>query len=209
MKPYGEGRYTAFLGQGFLARGSVEEVVATAKEHLDAGTEERLAIFDDAEARVHDIDFRGSPEDVLARLEHHPLLSGRRRPEGGSGEEPKRSPGRPRLGVVSGEVTLLPRHWAWLRSRKGGASATIRRLVDEARRKASSGDRTRQTQEAAYRFMSDMAPDLPGFEEASRALFSGRIGDFFEEIREWPADLRMYLEELLKGAGQPPADAEE
>lgn len=208
MTSYGEGRYTAFLGKDFLARGSVEKVVTAAKERLDAGTEERLAIFDDAEARIHDIDFRGSPEDVLARLGQHPLLSGRRS-EGESGGEPKRGPGRPRLGVVSGEVTLLPRHWAWLRSRKGGASATIRRLVDEARRKASPGDRTRQTQEAAYRFMSDMAADLPGFEEASRALFSGRIGDFFEEIREWPADLRRYLEELLESAGQPQADVEE
>jgi len=202
MTSYGKARYTAFLGREFLARGSVEEVVTRAKERIDAGTGARLAIFDDAEARIHDFDFRGTPEDVLSRLDGHPLLPGRQSTAEGA-TEPKRSPGRPKLGVVSGEVTLLPRHWAWLRSRKGGASATIRRLVDEARRKSSSGDRARRAQEAAYRFMSDMAADLPGFEEASRSLFSGRRDDFFEEIREWPADFRSYLRELLDDGVQP------
>lgn len=200
MESRGNARFTAFLGHEILARGSVEEVVTAAKHRLDDGAEKRLAVFDDAEARVHDFDFRGSLEDVLSRLDRHPLLSGSK-PEVGSKEGEKRSPGRPRLGVVSGEVTLLPRHWAWLRGQKGGASATIRRLVEEARRAGSHGNRERRAQEAAYRFMSDMAAHLPGFEEASRALFSGRTEDFFSEIREWPADLRRYLEELTGGPG--------
>ena len=84
-----------------------------------------------------------------------------------------RGPGRPKLGVVAREITLLPRHWEWLAQQTGGASVAIRKLVDEARRAtATTAIASASAQEAAYRFMSAMAGNLPHFEEAIRALFA-------------------------------------
>ena len=89
-----------------------------------------------------------------------------------------RGPGRPKLGVVAREITLLPRHWDWLAQQKGGASVAIRKLVDEARRVNEDGDRIRLAQEAAYRFMSAMAGNRPHYEEAIRALFAADSASF-------------------------------
>ena len=111
----------------------------------------------------------------------------------GAPEVPPRGRGRPRLGVTSREVTLLPRHWEWLARQPGGASAALRRLVDAARRAGEGADRAREAREAAYRFMSSMAGDLPGFEEAARALFRGEGGRFGELVAPWPADVRDHL----------------
>ena len=87
------------------------------------------------------------------------------------------------------EVTLLPRHWDWLNSQPGGASVALRKLVEEARRTHAGKDRVRQSQEAAYRFMSAVAGNLPGFEEATRALFAANAARFDEEVARWPADV--------------------
>lgn len=104
--------------------------------------------------------------------------------------QPGRGPGRPKLGVIAREVTLLPRHWDWLNSQPGGASVALRKLVEEARRTRGDKDRTRAAQEAAYRFMSAIAGDLPGFEEASRALFAYDRRRFGELVAGWPEDVR-------------------
>jgi hypothetical protein len=94
---------------------------------------------------------------------------------------------------------LLPRHWEWLGQQRGGASAAIRRLVDEARRNGGAEQARRAAQEAAYKFMSAMAGNLPGFEEAARALFAGDPARFGQQIADWPADLRDYATKLAFG----------
>ena len=98
--------------------------------------------------------------------------------------------GRPKLGVVSREVTLLPRHWDWLSRQRGGASAALRRLADDARKAQESSDQTRQRQEAAHKFMTAMAGDLPNFEEALRSLYRGDAQSFDQFVRKWPDDIR-------------------
>ena len=115
-----------------------------------------------------------------------------------------RSVGRPRLGVVAREVTLLPRHWEWLNQQPGGASVALRRLVDDSRKANGGRDTVRAAREAAYRFMSNLASALPGFEDASRALFAGDKALFEERIAPWPADVRAQLGKLAAaGWGQP------
>jgi hypothetical protein len=137
-------------------------------------------IFDDATGKTVEIDFRGSVADVMKRL----------KVSVGSGEEKKSGPGRPKLGVVSREISLLPRHWDWLSSQPGGASVTLRKLVEEAKKKNQQRDHIRLTQEAAYRFMSVMAGDRPGFEEALRALYAREKKAFHQRLSAWPKDIR-------------------
>jgi len=192
MGSFEEG-YTAFVGHELLVQGSVEEVVSASKKRIDAGTIERIAIYENHTARVLDFDFRGTLEEVLGRLSHHPIVGD---PKGEPA--PRKGPGRPKLGVVSKEVTLLPRHWDWLGEQRGGASATLRRLVEEARRKEAPGGPARKAQEATYRFMGDMAADFPGFEEASRSFFAQKYDSFFELIGDWPPDVRDHLHRLVE-----------
>ena len=110
------------------------------------------------------------------------------------------SVGRPRLGVVAREVTLLPRHWQWLSAQPGGASAALRRLVDDARKTHAERDAQRLGKERAYRFMSAIAGHEPGFEEASRALFAHNAAAFAERISAWPPDVRAHLAWLARDA---------
>src|ERR1700690_1044417 len=147
---------TAFAGARRIASGDLRDVALKAKRAVDRGGPAAVLIFDDASGEVIEVDFRGTAAEVLKRLS----------------EPAPRGPGRPRLGVVAREVTLLPRHWDWLRRQPGGASIALRKLVDQARRVSGDRDRTRAAQEAAYHFISAMAGNLPGFEEAARALFA-------------------------------------
>jgi hypothetical protein len=105
--------------------------------------------------------------------------------------------------VIAREVTLLPRHWDWLATQPGGASIALRKLVEEARRASTGKDRLRQAQEAAYRFMSAMAGDLAGFEEATRALFANDRAGFGACVAQWPADIREYAERLASAESEP------
>ncbi|WP_437591406.1 DUF2239 family protein [Sorangium sp. So ce1000] len=176
--------FTAFAGTERIVRGTLEEMLREAKKRLDADPEVRLFIFEDASGRQVDFDFRGSLEQVLSRA----------RPE----RPAKAGPGRPKLGVVSREVSLLPRHWEWLERQPQGISASLRRLVEEACKRPPDEDRAREARAAASRFMWVMAGDLPLFEEASRALFASDKQRFTELTRAWPADVREHLSELLR-----------
>ncbi|MEN3973684.1 DUF2239 family protein [Emcibacter sp. SYSU 3D8] len=177
---------TAFIGTARIATGDLTWVALAVKEALEADNEAQALIFDDSTSRIIEIDFRGNRDDVLRSVAARDLAG----EAASTPEAPLRRPGRPKLGVVSREITLLPRHWDWLGSQPGGASVTLRRLVEEARRSSDSKDKVRQAQDAAYRFMMVMAGDLPGFEEATRALFAGNLEQFRHQSGGWPVDVR-------------------
>ncbi|TSC25211.1 DUF2239 family protein [Corallococcus sp. Z5C101001] len=174
--------WTAFAGQRLIASGSPAEVVAAARRALDAGTTEALLLFDDATGRTVDFHLRGSLEDVLARL--------RPTPDPAADATEPRGPGRPKLGVVAREVTLLPRHWEWLSQQPGGASVALRKLVEAARANSGDADRVRQAQAATDRFMTTMAGNAPGYEEAARALYASDRTRFNKWTRAWSDDIR-------------------
>jgi hypothetical protein len=178
---------TAFRGSTRIASGALAEVALAAKAELDADETAQILIFDDATAEPIDLDFRGAPEDVLRRLGQAPEA----RPDatGQATGAARRGPGRPKLGVVAREVTLLPRHWDWLGRQPGGASVALRKLVEEARCGNGVKDRIRQSQEAAYRFMLAMAGNEAGFEEAVKALFAGDEDRFRQLVEAWPPDI--------------------
>lgn len=203
---------SAFLGERLVAHGPVEDIVLTARTAAEAAPEATLLLFDDATGRVVDMLPQDTPAAVRERLagQRTGLPSAGDAPLAQAGENTgapadssrpgSRGRGRPKLGVVAREVTLLPRHWDWLASQPGSASVALRRLVDEARRTHAARDRRREAQEAAYRFMSAMAGNRPHFEEATRALFAGDERRFGEQVAAWPADIRQHAQRLAAGA---------
>jgi hypothetical protein len=188
MEPLNQQRCTAFEGTHLIASGELIPVALAAKAVVDRGAS--VLVFDDETGETIEVDFRGTPEDVRARLAN-------------PGTEPgdtSRGRGRPKLGVVAREVTLLPRHWEWLNGQPGGASVALRKLVEEAGRANAGRDRTRRAQEAAYRFMSAMAGNLPGFEEATRAFFAGDAGRFAGLTEPWPIDIRDHARRMAEAS---------
>jgi len=189
MKPFTA--FTAFEGSKRIAAGPLHEVAMKAKGAMEAGASEPVFIYDDATGRVIDIDMRQFDAPVVT-VADEPV------------DEP-RGRGRPKLGVVAREITLLPRHWDWLATQPGGASVAIRKLVEEARRNSGAKDRLRAAHEAAYHFMSAMAGNFPGFEEASRALFANDRRRFAELIAAWPEDVRDHVVKLAFSDLEPEA----
>ncbi len=182
---------TAFLGERAIASGTLAHVVSTVKETLDDPHLSPILIFDDATSQPIEIDFRGTKDAVLKRLSQHPHTG----PTVDQAGSPPRV-GRPKLGVVAGEVTLLPRHWEWLKSQPGGASVTLRKLIDEARHVREKQNTMREAQEATYRFMTAMAGDFPHYEDALRALYTGDSARFYQLIRDWAPDIRDHINKL-------------
>lgn len=174
-------RYTVFEDEKFLVNGPQATVVREINARLQAGSNATILIFDDETGRQTDIDLRAAANE-------------------GQAEPTGRGKGRPKLGVISREVTLLPRHWEWLRAQPGGASAALRKLVDQARHFDRGADATQRAQNAAYAFISAIAGNLPGFEEATRALFAADPLCFSEHTDSWPADIQRYASELAKDA---------
>ncbi|HVJ43284.1 MAG TPA: DUF2239 family protein [Dongiaceae bacterium] len=199
-------RCIAFCDGEKLAAGSQGQVALAVKAALEADGARQILVFDAATSQPIDFDLRGDAAAILRRLASKPM------PEAEAGENPAGEdqpaedhaghepvpprPGRPKLGVVAREVTLLPRHWDWLAGQPGGASVTLRKLVEAARRQQAGGDARRAAQEATYRFMSAMTGNETGFEEAVRALFADERGKFESLIAVWPRDLRDHINEL-------------
>jgi hypothetical protein len=185
--------YTAFAGARRIAAGPLADVAIAVKAEIGRADSSAVLIFSDETGRVVDVDYRGSDSDIRARLTPVSAdISPYRETETPRESLTPRGRGRPRLGVVAREVTLLPRHWAWLATQPGGASAAVRRLVDAARQENTDKDRVREAKESAYRFMSAMAGNEPGFEEATRALFAGNEAQFTAMTEAWPRDVREY-----------------
>ncbi len=184
-------QYVAFLGPRQLARGSCVAVARAAKRALERGSTDTLLIFGARDSRPLDLDLHGSLDEVVARLSVEPPAPA---------AVVVRGPGRPKLGVVAREVTLLPRHWDWLAHQPGGASAVLRRLVEQAARLPDPGALARQAMESTDRFMRVMAGDRPGYEEAARALYRGERSSFDAVTGQWPVDIRKHLHELAADA---------
>lgn len=189
-----DSRCTAFLDDRRIAAGELRHVALRAQQALEAQPEAQLLIFDDADAGLIDLDLRGGAAEIVQRLNRGEV------PVAAEAEPTKRGRGRPKLGVVAREVTLLPRHWQWLSAQPGGASVALRKLVDAARRQHAEGDLRRAAQERAYRFLYSMGGDRAGFEEATRALFAGDSLKFEAEIAAWPDDVRDHATMLAADA---------
>jgi hypothetical protein len=197
--------FTAFVGHRRLASGLLAEVAIAIKKTTKPTGTEPILIFDDTSGRSIDIDLRGTDKETIARL---PLPAPD--PETVTADPPASEPrgrGRPRLGVVAREVTLLPRHWDWLAGQSGGASVALRKLVDQARHASGDRDRQRAARDAAYHFMSAMAGDFEDFEEASRALFANDRRRFGELIATWPDDIRDHIVGLAFRDRDDPSEA--
>ncbi len=190
---------TAFEGTRRIASGAIGHVALKVKEVLDRGERGPVLIFDDSTSELVEVDFRGTAAEVVARVARQ-SSNAPETPATSTAPDAPRKPGRPRLGVVAREVTLLPRHWDWLNHQPGGASVALRKLVEEARRGSESKDRVRRAQESAYRFMSAMAGNEPGFEEALRCLFAGDHSRFDSLVDGWPIDVRDHARRLAADA---------
>jgi len=197
--------FTAFRGHQRLVSGPLAEVALAVMKASKSAATEPIVIFDDANGRSIDLNLRGTERDVVARLPQPP--SNLEAPAEELFAPEPRGRGRPKLGVVAREVTLLPRHWEWLGTQPGGASVALRKLVEEARRLSGDRDRSRAARDAAYHFMSVMAGNLPGFEEASRALFADDRRRFVGLIAGWPGDIRDHIVKLAFSDRAEPASA--
>jgi uncharacterized protein len=189
--------YVAFDGDRRIAGGNLRDVARAAKEVLDRRKDAAILVFDGVTSGPVDIDFRGTVADVQARL---PETADAPATTEDALPSTPRGPGRPKLGVIAREVTLLPRHWDWLAQQSGGASVALRRLVEDARRSGEDIHRIRQAQEAAYRFMSAMAGNKPHYEDAIRTLYANDRARFEKLIAAWPADVRDHALALAERA---------
>lgn len=206
--------YTAFEGHRILAAGPLADVALAVKRAMNADAAHALLVYQDGSGTQTDLNLSGSDAQVADRYRSPdgaaPVGAA---PAGGPPESNEisdsaalapRGRGRPKLGVVAREVTLLPRHWEWLGAQPGGASVALRKLVEQARRDNDAQGRQRQRQEAAYRFMASMAGNLPGFEEATRALYADDRDRYAQCVAAWPEDVRGYAMRLAWDAPTTP-----
>ena len=203
-------RLIAFSNGQCVAEGNPEQAVSCLKSFFDRKPERELLILDAVTSRTVELDLRDSPTTILAN-QFRPALtkqdtandsqhSGAEDAENAENAEKKRGRGRPKLGVVSREVTLLPRHWDWLSSQPGGASVVLRRLVEEARNNSVEQDQQRAAQDSAYQFMTVVAGNEQGYEEAIRSLYAGDLGKLQEILKNWPADVARHAVSLAEAA---------
>ena len=186
-------RCTAFVGHQRIASGELLHVALKAKQAHDADPARAVRVFDDATGHALELPLELPAGDLVRRLSQP-------QPDDARPAPARRGPGRPRLGVVAREVTLLPQHWEWLAAQPGGASMALRRLVEDARTVDADADQRRAAQETTYRFLQVLAADLPGHAQAVRALFAGDFGGFEGWIARWPDDVRDHAALLASDA---------
>jgi hypothetical protein len=186
--------WIAFADQKCVAMGVPREVVTRVRAFVDSRPEVPVLILDAWSSEPVEVDLRGRLATILSRLPVPTVEAPTS--TAAAAEVQQRGPGRPRLGVVAREVTLLPRHWDWLGAQPGGASVALRKLVEKSQRASAEADSRRMATESAYRFMHALAGNEKGFEEASRALFAGQFDRLNHEVLSWPPDVRAHLLEL-------------
>lgn len=187
----------AFEGNRRIALGPLADVAAAVRKRAGKATHEGILVFDYVSGKNLSLNLSGSEKDIRARYASAPPAAAAA-PEGTP--TAPRGPGRPKLGVVPREVTLLPRHWDWLNAQPGGASVALRKLVEEARKTRGQTDTLRARQEAAYRFISAIAGDWRNYEESTRALFAGDADRFRDMTESWPVDVRDHARYLASAA---------
>ena len=197
--------YTAFSHGRRVAHGRYDDIaraLAAAVAAAQADMPAPWLVFDDATGAP--IDTPPLPQDAArlkaGRAGRAAISAAQALAKADECSPAPRAAGRPRLGVVAREVTLLPRHWEWLSVQPGGASAALRRLIDKARKDNKSADSRRAASERSYKFMSAIAGDQPQFEDAARALFAGDAVRFAGHVADWPPDVREYLMQLAEAA---------
>lgn len=196
---------TAFADTEQFAAGLLIDVALAIKAAEGDRPDASILVFDDASGSVVDLDLRGKTAEIVVRLterERREATTAKTQTASDTDAEP-RGRGRPKLGVVAREVTLLPRQWEWLSAQAGGASQVLRRLVDDARRSDGGQTQAKAAREAAYRFLNALAGDFPGFEDAIRSLFAGEEQDFAERMNAWPPDVRRHALKLATGSYRP------
>lgn len=176
--------YTAFVGTKKLTEGPLSMIPVTIKQKLHDDELHDVLIFSDMTGQHVDLDLRGGVLDVQHRARMHAYNT-----------YVAKSRGRPKLGVVSREISLLPRHWEWLETQSGGASATLRKLVEKASKMDSESER--QARDRTYQFLRVIAGDMPGYEEALRSLFRGDLELFSEQMKGWPEDVQTHARKLV------------
>lgn len=175
--------YTAFGNGKLIVHGGLDEVVLKIKRWNDKNSTGSLLVFNDFTGKTMEFDLRGSEKDVLQRIEM--FLPQETAVAVG--------PGRPKLGVVTREVSLLPQHWEWLASQPEGASGALRKLVEGAKKNSSTKETVKQVQERTYKIMSILAGDFPQYEEALRALYRKNEEGFKQHIAAWSPDIKDYV----------------
>lgn len=199
---------TAFMGMVKVFSGQLIDVALAIKGQKSQTSMDTVLTFDDTNGSVIDLDLRGTTADIVSRLTKWAKHNAPNEKDGDKTAVIQSKPGRgrPRLGVVAREVTLLPRHWEWLARQRGGASNALRRLVDEARRNDNGLSDRRAAQEACYRFIAAIGGNLPGFEEVARALFAHDKNSFLQKIAEWPQDIQEYSLKLISTTNDQPIE---
>jgi hypothetical protein len=185
-----ETTYAAFAGVRRVATGGLRDVLPILKQRFDRDDSELVLLFEVETGRQVDFDLRGSLDEVIERAV----------------PATPRGPGRPKLGVTSREVSLMPRHWDWLERQPNGISAALRRLVELAIKEQPGKERARRIRAALSGFLSSMAGDRPNYEEACRALFAGDTTRFEKLVERWPKDIREYAIARARDAGRAEAD---
>jgi len=175
---------TAFVNCTQLASGTVQDVAMAAKNWHETNDTQTLLVFDSNTGAAIDLALEGSLQQVEQRYQSPPAIVAIRKP------------GRPKLGVVGHEVTLLPRHWQWLRSQPGGASVALRKLVDQGRKDNAEVDDVRRARVAITTVCTALVGNIAGFEEAQRALYNNDLRRFNFEIELWPTDIKAFIGQL-------------
>jgi len=179
--------YYVFVGDKLVFEGELAEA-ALAVHGLSEAREQKAVIFQGNTGTELDLDLRGTATEVGKR--YPSSASTEPGPEAEPEPDPEpRKRGRPKLGVVGREVTLLPRHWQWLDTQRGGASAALRRLVDESRKANSGDDAARAAQVRTQRLLTTLAGNEPGFEEALRSLYARDAKGFAAHTQMLSADV--------------------
>ena len=169
--------YAAFVGARRIAQGDLVDILPVLQKRFEKEPSEMILVFDDVTGKRVDLDLQGPLDEVLAR---HASLG-------------PRGPGRPKLGVVGREVSLLPKHWEWLEEQPSGASAALRRLVETAMKSEPGKERARRIRAALSAFLSALAGDRPHYEEVTRALYAGDHDTLLELVARWPKDIRDHV----------------